>query len=219
MHRRTPDRAAFTPAERQVIDTCRTPAKAQAWLRSLPYNWEVDGRTLRTFRGVVRNGTANCIEAVLAAATLLEQHGFPPIVLDLESWDGLDHVLHLYRVSGRWGTVAKSRDAGLHGRKAVFRTLHDLVYSYVDPYVDGSGRITGWGVFDLDALTRADWRLGEGNVWSVERGLIRGRHRSFKSSDLRFERVLRRYLAYKARHPGRDPGRIRDFYPRRDRWL
>jgi hypothetical protein len=202
-----------------VIDTRRTPARAQAWLRSLPYNWEAEGRTLRTFRGVVRHGTANCIEAVLASATILEQHGFPPIVLDLESWDGLDHVLHLYRVRDRWGTVAKSRDEGLHGRRPAFRTLRDLVYSYVDPYVDGSGRITGWGVFDLDALTCADWRLGEGSVWSVERALIRGRHRSLATSDLRFEQMLRRYAAFKARHPDRDPGRIRGFYPRRDRWL
>jgi hypothetical protein len=167
----------------------------------------------------VRHGTANCIEAVLASATILEQHGFPPIVLDLESWDGLDHVLHLYRVNGRWGTIAKSRDAGLHGRKPRFRALRDLVYSYVDPYVDGSGRITGWGVFDLDELTRADWRLGEGNVWSVERALIAGSHRPLATSDRRFERVLRRYLGHKARHPDRDPGWTRGFYPRQDRWL
>ena len=191
----------------------------QSWLRSLPYNWEPDGRTLRTFRGVVRHGTANCIEAVLASATILEQHGFPPIVLDFESWDGLDHVLHLYRVEGRWGAIAKSRDAGLHGRKARFRTVRDLAYSYADPYVDGSGRITGLGVFDLDALTRADWRLGEGNVWSVERALIAAPHRPLATSDRRYDRMLRRYFAYKARHPDRDPGREQGFYAGQERWL
>ena len=159
------------------------------------------------------------MEAVLASAAILEQHGYPPLVLDLESWDGLDHVLHLYRVGDRWGTIAKSRDAGLHGRKPVFRTVRDLVFSYMDPYVDLEGRITGYGVFDLDALTRADWRLGEGHVWSVERALMAAPHHSIGISDRRYERLLRRYQEYKARHPGRDPGREVAYYRGRERWL
>ena len=159
------------------------------------------------------------MEAVLASATILEQHGHPPLVLDLESWDGLDHVLHLYRVGGRWGSIGKSRDSGLHGRKPVFRTVRDLVFSYMDPYVDFEGRITGYGVCDLDELTRADWRLGEGNVWSVERALYAGAHRPIGISGRRYERLLRRYQAFKARHPERDPGRERYYYRGRERWL
>ena len=43
--------------------------------------------TLRSFRGVVRHQTAHCLEAALAAAVILEQHGFPPLVLSFESID------------------------------------------------------------------------------------------------------------------------------------
>lgn len=199
--RRTPPLSRFTPAERRVIRAHRTPATVQRWLRSLAYNREEDGGALRTFRSVVRTGSAHCCEAALAAAAVLDQHGWPPLVLDLESQDRLDHVLFLYRVNGRWGTVAKSRDAGLHGRKPVFRSLRDLVWSYADPYVDGSGRIVGYGVADLDELVRTDWRLAEGNVFSVERALLRMPHRRFATSDGRYERTLERYLAFRAANP------------------
>ncbi|MBM3449741.1 MAG: hypothetical protein FJX78_01905 [Armatimonadetes bacterium] len=94
---------------------------------------------------VVQHGKAHCLEAVLAAATILEQQGHPPMVLDLESQDRLDHVLFLYRVRGLWGTIGRSRDIGLHGRKPVFRSISDLVWSYVDPYVDGKGRFAPLG--------------------------------------------------------------------------
>ncbi|MFN2432117.1 MAG: hypothetical protein ABR599_04750 [Gemmatimonadota bacterium] len=205
----------FTPAERRLVTRLRTPRAVQAWLRSLPYNREDAGPTLRTLRGVVREGSAHCLEAALAAGTILEQHGHPPLFLDLESQDRLDHVLFLFRSGGRWGAVAKSRDAGLHGRKPVFRSVRALVWSYTDPYVDGSGRIVGYGVTHLDHLVRVDWRLSEGNVWSVERGLLRMPHRPLTTSDARYERVLRRYRAFRERHPRRQA----TYYPARERWL
>lgn len=209
---RTPDRSRFRPAELALVDRLTTPRRVQRWLDDLAYNRE---RTLRTFRGVVRHAAAHCLEAVLAAAAVLEQHGDPPLVLDIDSQDGLGHVLLLYRRNGRWGSVAKSRDAGLHGRKPAFRTVTDLVWSYADPYVDGSGRITAFEVFRLDELTRADWRLGEGNVWSVERALIEARHRPFRMSDWRYERMLRRYRAFRARHPDAPA----TDYAGKERWL
>ena len=128
-----PPRDAFRPKEWEIIQKYRTPRQVQQFLRSLPYNWEKDGETLRTFRGVIENWSVHCLEAALAAAAILEQHGYPPLLLDFESQDKLDHVLFLFRQHGRWGTVARSRDAGLHGRKPMFSTLRKLVMSYVDP--------------------------------------------------------------------------------------
>ena len=206
------DLSRFTPSERRIVQRLSAPPAVQRWLRSIPYNWEA---TVRTFRGVVREKRANCLEAVLAAATVLEVRGHPPLVLDLESQDGLDHVLYLFRERERWGSIGKSRDPGLHGRKPVFRRVRDLVYSYVDPYVDGSGRIVGYAVFDLDALTRADWRLAGTNVPSVERALVESRHVPLRTSDRRYERALKRYRAFRARHPNR----LVDDYPDRHRWL
>lgn len=210
-----PDGAAFRPKEKRIISRLRTPQQVQKFLRALPYNWEKGGETLRTFRGVVKSGKAHCLEAALSAATILEQHGYPPLLLDLESKDRLDHVLFLFSRRGRFGTVARSRDAGLHGRKPVFRTLLHLVMSYVDPYVDASARIVGYAVFDLRRLPRCDWRLSEKNVWAVERALIKMPHKKLRTSDRRYRKMLAQYLAFRKKHPGRPA----TFYSNRHQWM
>ena len=206
---------AFRAKERAIIQRYRTPQQVQQFLRDLPYNWESRRETLRTFRGVVKHWKAHCLEAALAAATMLEQHSYPPLLLDLESQDKLDHVLFLFRHRGRWGTVARSRDFGLHGRKPAFSTIRQLVMSYVDPYVDGSGRIVGYGVADLRMIVKGDWRLSPGDVWEVERALIRMPHRSFRTSDRRYEAALRRFRAFRESHP-EGPA---DFYGGQEIWM
>jgi hypothetical protein len=188
----------FSKSEMAVIRRHRTPAQVQSYLRALPYNWK---NTLRTFRNVVEHGEANCIEAALAAATIMEQHGHPPLLLDLESVDLLDHVLFVFQVRGRWGSIGKSRDAGLHGRKPVFRSVRDLVLSYVEPYVDTTGRICGYGVVDLNDLTKADWRLSERNLWSIEKALIDRPRKTLRTSDTRYRAMRRRFVEFKKLHP------------------
>lgn len=210
-----PGRTDFLPKEWAIVQRLRTPRQVQQFLRALPYNWEKNGETLRTFRGVVRHWQAHCLEAALAAATILEQHGFPPLLLDFESQDKLDHVVFLFRHWGRYGTVARSRDAGLHGRKPVYRSLRQLVMSYVDPYVDGSGRILGYGVLDLRMLRHTNWRLSARNVWAVERALIEMPHRKLKTSNRRYETMLRQYLAFRKSHPDQPA----TFYANRREWL
>lgn len=208
-------RHGFTRRERLVIQRLRTPELVQAWLRSMPYNHEEHGETLRTFRTVARLGTAHCLEAALAAATILEQHGLPPLLLDMESIDDLDHVVFVFHRSGRWGSVAKSRDPGLFGRRPVFRSVRDLVWSYFDPYIDMAGRINGYGLLDLRTVRGYDWRLGNGNVWALERALIDMPHRPLASSDARYDRWHQRYFAFKARHPDQKPV----YYSHRHRWM
>src|SRR5215831_20515653 len=166
-----PPRSAFTAAERRIIRRCATPGAVQRFLNRLPYNTEPPpgGATLRSFRGVVRNGCAHCLEAALTAAVILEQHDYPPLILSFESIDELDHVIFVYRRRRRWGSVARSRDPGLHGRRPVFATPRALAMSYFDPYVDFTGRVTGYALLDLrDLLPDYDWRLSERNVWKAE---------------------------------------------------
>jgi hypothetical protein len=202
-----PPLGRFTSAERRVIRRCSTPAAVQAFLNGLVYNTEPppDPATLRSFRGVVRHRTANCIEAALSAAVILEQHGYPPLVMSLESIDELDHVVFVYRARGRWGSIARSRDPGLHGRRPVFRTLRALALSYVDPYVDRTGAVRAYGAVDLRVLGAYDWRLSERNVWKVERLLFDIPHQPIRSSPRRIDRLRRAYVAYLAAHGGRKP--------------
>src|SRR5215471_6171732 len=191
----TPDK--FTAQERRIVRRLRTPAAVQRFLNRLPYNDEPPpGRaTLRSFRGIVRHHTAHCLEAALAAAVILEQHGYPPLLLSFESIDELDHVLFVYRRRGRWGSIARSRDPGLHGRKPVFRTARALALSYVDPYIDYTGRIVGYTVVDLrELLGDYDWRLSDKNAWKAERMLLAAPHRPIRSSDARINALRRRYV-------------------------
>jgi hypothetical protein len=202
-----PPLSAFTAAERRLIRRLNTPSKVQHFLNELPYNTEPPPwpATLRSFRGVVAAGTAHCFESALAAACILEQHGYPPLVVSFESIDELDHVLFVYCRAGRWGSVARSRDPGLHGRKAVFPTVRALALSYVDTYVDLTGRITGYALVDLRLLGRYDWRLAPTNVWKAERLLLDYPHRSIRSSDRRIDPLRARYRAFKRRYPDRKP--------------
>jgi hypothetical protein len=205
----------FTTRERRLVAHLRSPAAVQRFLNRLPYNEEPHGRaTLRSFRGVVRHGCAHCLEAALFAAAVLEQHRYPPLVLSFESIDELDHVIFVYRNRGGWGSVARSRDPGLHGRKAVFATPRALALSYFDPYIDYTGRITGYAVVDLGAaMGDYDWRLAATNVWKVERVLLDHPHRRITSSDRRVDALRARYRRYREQH-GRKPV----YYARRDRW-
>jgi hypothetical protein len=210
-----PPRLPFTPAERRIITRLQTPAAVQHWLNELPYNQEKGGETLRSFRGVVRTGTAHCLEAALSAAVILEQHRYPPLVLSFESIDLLDHVIFVYRTATGWGSVARSRDPGLHGRKPVFATPRALALSYYDEYIDFTGRVKAYGVVDLRVMGTYDWRLSPKNVWKVEQMLIDWPHRPIRSSDERADAMRRRYRAFRDAY-GYKPWK---YYKGRERWM
>ena len=197
----------FTAVERRLIGRLDTPARVQAFLNALPYNTEPPpGRaTLRSFRGVVETGTAHCLEAALAAAVILEPHGYPPLVMSLESVDELDHVVFVYRRRGRWGSIARSRDPALHGRRPVFARLRDLAWSYFDPYVDHQACLKGYGALDLRALDPYDWRLSRRNVWKVEQVLLDMPHRPIRPSPARVARLRARFARFIAANPGGKP--------------
>ena len=186
----------------------------QAWLNDLPYNTERGGETLRSFRGVVRTGTAHCLEAALAAAVIMEQHRYPPLVLSFESIDLLDHVIFVYRTASGWGSVARSRDPGLHGRKPRFATPRALALSYVESYVDLTGGIKAYAVVDLRGLDPYDWRLSEKNVWKAEQMLLDWPHRTLVPSAKKIEAMRRRYREFREAH-GFKPWR---YYKGRERW-
>jgi hypothetical protein len=196
----------------------RTPLAVQRYLNALPYNTEPPpGRaTLRSFRGVARHQTAHCLEAALFAATVLEQHGYPPLVISFESIDELDHVIFVYQKRGPlfWGSVARSRDPGLHGRKPVFASPRALAASYLDEYVDLTGRIKAFALVDLRVMGDYDWRLSDRNVWKVERMLLDTPHRPLGMPEARFRDFRRRYREFTEQHPDRKPL----FYEGRHTW-
>lgn len=210
-----PCKKDFTKKEWQVIQRHKTPESAQRFLRAIPYNHELEGETCYSFRRVLREDKAHCLEGALAAATILEQHGYPPVLMSIESQDSLDHVLLVFKRNGLLGSVARSRDIGLHGRKPVFRNLRDLVMSYFDPYVDTTGKITGYAVASLYELGNYDWRLSMRNVRKVEQHLQEVPHRPVPSLNVRYKAARLRYLEFHKRYPDRSP----DYFENRAEWL
>jgi hypothetical protein len=110
--------------------------------------------------------------------------------------------------------VARSRDPGLHGRKPVFATPRALARSYMDTYVDLTGRVKAFAVVDLRILGTYDWRLSEHNVWKVERMLLDTPHKPLRMPETRYQSFLKRYRAFKERFPDRKPIN----YEGRERW-
>ena len=210
-----PDAKSYTTAEWKLIQRLNTPLKVQRFFSSLPYNWEKDGSTIRSFREVVKRGRAHCLEAAVSAAVILEQHGYPPLLLDLESQDLLDHVIFVFKDNENWGAVARSRDRGLHGRKAVYRSLRALALSYFDPFVDFTGRLKGYGVTNLYELGNYDWRFSPRKMTKIEDHLRAMPHKPIRSSNTRYQQLLARYRQYKKRYPDRSPS----YYDNRSTWM
>lgn len=178
----------------KLARTLKRPRAVQSFLRSLPYNREIGGDTLRSADAALTHGSAHCLEAAFIAAAILEKNGYPPLVLSLESQDMLDHVVYIFRENGRWGSIARSRDEGLHGRPARFRSLRDLAWSYHDPFIDKTGRLVGYQSANLDE-TGADWRHSPKHVWKVEKFLLDIPHERLRSTNERYRRLHKLYLA------------------------
>jgi hypothetical protein len=210
-----PGPESFNKSEWKLIQSLSTPAKVQRYFSSLPYNWEERGGTLRSFREVLKYGKAHCLEAAIGAAVILEQHDYPPLLLDLESKDMLDHVIFVFQHKGLWGSIGRSRDIGLHGRRPLFRSLRSLAWSYFDPYVDFTGRLRGYGLANLYDLGNYDWRFTSRNMHKIEDYLRALPHKPLRSSDRRYESLLARYRKYKQRYPDRSPA----YYDNKNQWM
>ena len=158
--------SAFTPPSDASSNRLRTPAAVQRFLNDLPYNDEPRGATLRTFRGVVGAARRIASRRPLSAAVILEQHGYPPLVLGFESIDHLDHVLFVYRTSTGWGSIARSRDPGCTAASRSFTTREScpqLCRSLRRFHRPDHGR-RSCGICSGDY----DWRLSDGTSgrWS-----------------------------------------------------
>lgn len=172
---------------------CHTPRQMQEELFGWSYNRK---DTLYSAATAIQKRSAHCMEAALAAAAVLEVHGYPPVIISFESQDGLDHIIYVFREKrdqGKFGAIARSRDEGLHGRPPIYSSLRALAQSYLDPYVDKTGRITAYECFHLDECA-ADWRRSRRSVWPTETYLLQAPHQPLKSTEAQYQKLLRAYL-------------------------
>ena len=170
----------------------RTPWRVQKFIQTLRYNSENSKVTLRSARSAIQAKEVHCIEAAFVAASILEIHGYPPVILDFESQDGLDHVVFVFQQKNLWGAIGRSREKGLEGRAPVYRSLKSLAWSYFDPYVDDSGRLQAYQFVHLDD-TKANWRSSPRNVWKAENYLLSIPHLKMKYSTRRYNKLVQRH--------------------------
>ena len=146
--------------------------------------------TLSSAIETLKRGTSHCYEACFLIAAVLEKSGYPPLVMSLESKDGLDHVIYVFQRKDKWGAIAQSRDEGLFGRAPVYKNWEELALSYYDPYIDKTGMLTSYQVAHLDE-TQSPWRHSKKNVWKAEKYLLEIRHHRLKVPKTRYQRIFK----------------------------
>lgn len=158
--------------ERKLLRPLTTPAKIQRFLdEEIAYNQEPRGATCYSPRTVLRARAAHCMEGAVLAAMALRQLGYPPLLVDLEAVRDSDHVLAVYRIHGRWGSVAKSDYAGLRSREPVYATVRELAMSYFEHYYNPAGEKTLRAYSRPVNLARFDrslrWMITLGEIWPI----------------------------------------------------
>lgn len=160
----------LTPAEFRVLARLDSPQKIQAYLNSIPQNFEPEGDTALSVREVLRQRRSHCIEGALLAGAALWVHGEPPLLLDLRAVNDYDHVVALFRRNGCWGAISKTNHYALRYRDPVYRTLRELAISYFHEYANRRGEKTLRSYsrpLDLRALDPKIWVTNGKSCWEV----------------------------------------------------
>jgi hypothetical protein len=167
----------LTPREAATLRRLSPPWRIQRFLDELAY--DVPGAGCRSPRRVLREGTVQCMDGALFAAAALRLQGHPPLILDLEGEQDTDHVLAVFRRRGCWGAIARSNFSGLRFREPVFRSVRDLVLSYVESYFNLRREKTLRRYSRPVSLARFDrraWMTSEEDLWYVAQYLVGIRH-------------------------------------------
>jgi hypothetical protein len=171
-----------------------TPQKVQKFLKTLDYNREKTGETVQSAQTILRTQKAHCLEASVLTAAILEEAGYPPLVLSIESKDLLCHAVFVFKTKTGWGAVAKSRFPGLHGRAPKFKNLKALVMSYYEPFVHReTAKIVGYSLVNLND-SGTDWRFSKRNLWKLEQFVVNSTHTPLPTSDRLQQKHYRRLV-------------------------
>ncbi len=176
--RPTPAEIGLSAEEGRVLAALRTPQRVQEFVVGLHANFEHEGDTLRSVRGVLRHRKAHCIEAAFVAACALWLHGDPPLLMDLTAQGDADHVVAVFRRDGCWGAVSKSNHVWLRWRDPVYRSLRELAMSYFHEYFNRHRKTlrTYSTSVDLRRFPPGMWITNEEDCWDVGAAVDDARH-------------------------------------------
>ena len=159
----------LTVDEGRILRPLTTPWRIQEFLIGLGANFEEEGDTLRSVRGVLRHRRAHCIEAAFVAACALWLQGEPPLIMDMTAKGDSDHVIAVFRRNGCWGAISKSNHVWLRWRDPVYRTPRELAMSYFHEYTNKHRKSlrTYSNPIDLRQFAVEDWVTNGDDCWDV----------------------------------------------------
>lgn len=162
-----------------MLARLNSPAKIQDYLNNLPFNFQHRRQTYWPVSRSLREGKIHCVEGALLAAAALWIHGHKPLLLDLRTTDeDVDHVVALFKQSGKWGAISKTNHSVLRYREPIYRDVRELAMSYFHEYFLNNGTKTLRKYsqpFDLskDGL---EWISGKNNLFELIDRLDRSKH-------------------------------------------
>ena len=172
-------RAQFglTDGEASLLRRMTPPWRIQERLDAMDY--DSDGTGCRSPRRVLRERRVQCMDGALFAAGALRVQGYRPLILDLEAVQDVDHVVAVFQVRGRWGSIGRSNYSGLRYREPLYRSLRDLAVSYFESYFNLRREKTlrrYSGPVDLERFDRRGWMTSDEDLWYIAQHLVGIRH-------------------------------------------
>lgn len=167
--RPTPKDLGLSAEEGRMLRELRTPQMIQQFVVGLSANFEEQGDTLRSVRGVLAHRRAHCIEAAFVAACALWLNGDPPYLMDLTAHKDSDHVIAVFRRQGCWGAISKSNHVWLRWRDPVYRSPRELAMSYFHEYTNRQRKSlrTYSRPIDLRRFATTMWVTNDDDCWEV----------------------------------------------------
>ena len=159
------------PGEIARLQRLSPPWRIQKALDAMDYDSEGGG--CRSPRRV------QCMDGALFAAAALRAQGFPPLIMDLEAEQDVDHVVAVFKVGGGWGAIARSNYSGLRYREPIHRSLRELALSYFESYFNlrREKTLRRYSVaVDLSRFDGRGWMTAEEDLWDIPEHLVGVRH-------------------------------------------
>ena len=162
----------WSPRERRILASLRTPAHIQRFLDELEYD---ENAGIASPRVVLRSGKAQCVSGVLFACAALRELGYPPRLMYIDAVQDDGHCIAVYERGGLWGSIAKSNFTGLRSRDPVYPYLA-LGLSYFEGFFNQYGKRTMRSFtvpVELEPFEKRGWRFSERELLYIDRAIDR----------------------------------------------
>lgn len=166
----------FTREGQSVLDKLDTPEKIQKYIdEEVVYDPVKEDRSVRD---VLKDRKAECYNGALFALACLLKHGYKVSIVELLARGDEEHILCVYKEGSRYGSIAQSKFLGLKSREPIYKSLHDLVVSYMEFYFAFDGRYTllsHTGMFPISKY-KNKWLYDSRTVVKMAKDLRKSKH-------------------------------------------